>query len=63
MSSPCHEQDQPVFITRNEKGDMVVMSESHYERLQGLLDLYRKLGEAELQDAKGRKGNNPPQIV
>ena len=46
ISELCHSEDQPVFITRNGRGDLVVMSQAHYERLQSLLDVYQKLGEA-----------------
>ncbi len=37
ISELCHEEDQPVFITRNGRGDMVVMSQAHYERLQSII--------------------------
>lgn len=40
ISELCHTEEQPVFITRNGKGDMVVMSQAHYERLQSLIELY-----------------------
>jgi prevent-host-death family protein len=56
ISELCHTEEQPVFITRNGKGDMVVMSQAHYERLQSLIELYQKLGEAEVLDAAGEKG-------
>ena len=56
ISEICHAEDQPVFITRNGKGDMVVMSQAHYERIQSLIDLYQKLGEAEILDASGETG-------
>jgi len=56
ISELCHSEDQPVFITRNGKGDLVVMSQAHYERLQSLVELYRKLAEAECLDASGEKG-------
>lgn len=56
ISELCHTEDQPVFITRNGKGDMVVMSQAHYERLHGLIELYQKLSEAEILDAAGEKG-------
>ena len=56
ISELCHSEDQPVFITRNGKGDLVVMSQAHYERLQSLLDVYQKLGEAEFMDASGERG-------
>ena len=56
ISELCHTEEQPVFITRNGKGDLVVMSQAHYERLQSLIELYQKLGEAEVLDAGGEKG-------
>jgi prevent-host-death family protein len=56
ISELCHSENQPVFITRNGKGDMVVMSQAHYERIQSLLELYQKLGEAEALDASGQRG-------
>jgi prevent-host-death family protein len=56
ISKLCHSEDQPVFITRNGKGDMVVMSQAHYERLQSMIELYQKLGEAEVLDASGERG-------
>ena len=56
ISQLCHSEDQPVFITRNGKGDLVVMSQAHYESLQNLIELYRKLGDAESLDAAGEKG-------
>jgi len=55
ISELCHDEDQPVFITRNGRGDMVVMSHAYYERLQSILDLYKKLGEAEVLDASGEQ--------
>ncbi len=56
ISDLCHEERQPVFITRNGRGDMVVMSLADYERIHGLLELYDKLGEAEMLDATGEQG-------
>ena len=55
ISAICHRDDQPVFITRNGEGDLVVLSQAHYERLQAQLDLYRKLAEAEGQAARGAR--------
>ncbi len=56
ISELCHREDQPIFITRKGKGDLVVMSQAHYERLHSLLELYQKLGEAEALDASGEQG-------
>ena len=47
ISKICHEEHVPVFLTKNGEGDLVVMSIEDYEKLQALLELYQKLGEAE----------------
>ena len=56
ISRLCHRGGEPVFITRNGENDLVVMSQAHYDRLQAVLELYRKLGEAETQAARRAKG-------
>lgn len=63
ISELCHDEDQPVFITRNGKGDMVVMSHAYYERLQSIIELYKKLGEAEVLDASGEQGISHAQMM
>jgi len=47
ISALCHSSTEPVFITKNGYGDLVVMSMENYERQQTMLELYKKLGEAE----------------
>jgi prevent-host-death family protein len=37
ISAICHRNDEPVFITRNGEGDLVVLSQAHCERLQAKL--------------------------
>jgi prevent-host-death family protein len=56
ISELCHSEDQPIFITKKGKGDLVVMSQAHYERLNSVIELYQKLGEAEALDAAGEQG-------
>jgi prevent-host-death family protein len=56
LSQLCHDSDEPIFITRNGEGDMVLMSLAAYERLQAQLDLYRLLDEAETDVAAGDRG-------
>ena len=56
ISELCHAGNEPVFITRQGKGDMVVMGHAHYENLSNLIELYRKLDEAEALDASGDEG-------
>lgn len=52
ISEICHEGAEPVYITKNGKGDMVVMSMALYEEQQAKLELYQKLLEAESQSAR-----------
>ena len=47
ISEYCHQTGEPVFITKNGAGDMVVMSIKAYEKQQALIRLYAKLAEVE----------------
>jgi len=47
ISDLCHKTGEPVFITKNGYGDLVIMSMDTYERSQAMTDIYRKLGESE----------------
>lgn len=49
ISEICHKEAEPVFITKNGQGDLVVMSMALYEKQLALLDLYQKLSVAEAQ--------------
>lgn len=53
ISDFCRNTGEPVFITRNGAGDMVVLSIKEYERRQALIDLYGKLAEAEQEIVAG----------
>ncbi len=49
ISEFCHQYKEPVFITKNGKGDLAVLSIDTYEKLCGKFELYRLL-EAGLSD-------------
>ncbi|MDW7674718.1 MAG: type II toxin-antitoxin system Phd/YefM family antitoxin [Bacillota bacterium] len=53
ISELCHKCQEPVFITKNGYGDLVVMSIETYEREIARAELYRKLAEAEAQIENG----------
>lgn len=55
ISDVCHKEGEPVFLTKNGRGDMVVMSIAQYEKQQALLELYKKLGEAEIESQNKNK--------
>ena len=50
----CHDYAEPVFITKNGKGDLAVMSIETYEALTARFDLYAKLQEGLDDVAAGR---------
>ena len=58
ISEFCRTSREPVFITKNGVGDMVVLSIELYERLNAQLDVYAKLAEAEAEAAAGSEGVN-----
>ena len=47
ISKTVHETAQPVFLTKNGYGDMVVLSMESFEKLQFESEVYFKLQEAE----------------
>ena len=55
ISSFCRENREPVFITKNGQGDLVIMSMETFEMLNGKLDLYRLLDEGRTAAKAGRK--------
>lgn len=58
ISERCKNTNEPIFITKNGYGDMVLMSMETYQRTVAMADVYRKLmeAEAELTDHKGVDG-------
>ena len=53
ISAMCHRHNEPIFITKNGYGDMVVMSIETYEKTMFVNDVERKLAEAEEAIEKG----------
>ena len=51
ISRIVHETSQPVFLTKNGYGDMVVLSMEAFEKLQFESEVYFKLQEAEREAA------------
>ena len=45
ISEFCHKYSEPVYITKNGKGDLAVMSIETFERLVGKYELYKLLDE------------------
>jgi PHD/YefM family antitoxin component YafN of YafNO toxin-antitoxin module len=54
ISQMCQTSDEPIFITKNGYGDMVIMSMKIYEEKMLMLDVYSKLIAAEEQIKEGK---------
>lgn len=54
ISSMCHQSKEPIFVTKNGYGDMVIMSVKTYEEKLLMLDVYDKLIAAEEQLKEGK---------
>lgn len=57
ISKTVHETKQPVFLTKNGFGDMVVLSMEAYENLQFESEVYFKLKEAEINSMRYSVGD------
>lgn len=53
ISQMCHESHEPIYVTKNGYGDMVIMSIEAYERQMVLAEAEAKLAAAEEQVAAG----------
>lgn len=55
ISEACQNSKEPIYITKNGYGHLVVMSMETYEEKLAKADLYEKLAEAENQIKSGDK--------
>ena len=53
ISALCKKDNQPIYLTKNGEGDLVVMSMNAYSYREEMLDLREKLLEAEAQRLSG----------
>ena len=53
LSDMCRNSQEPVFITKNGYGDMVIMSMETYERMLFMNDIYSKLDAGEQSIREG----------
>ena len=51
----CKEKSEPVYLTKNGEGELVIMSIDAFEKREAILDLHAKLMEAEQQHLSGAK--------
>ena len=63
ISELAHNSNEPIFITKNGEGDLVVMSMPHFSNLQLKLELLTKLSVAQNQKAEGDTGRTLKQVM
>lgn len=54
ISDMCHKAEEPIYITKNGYGDMVIMSIEIYERAMRQLAMYRDIEISEQQVKNGQ---------
>lgn len=63
ISNIVHTNDEPVFLTKNGVGDMVVMSLEYYEKQLARIELYQKLTEARDEIIHGAAGKDAREVL
>ena len=54
ISEMCNATNEPIYITKNGYGDMVVMSMAAYEQRLARIDMYAKIMEGKAQADNGQ---------
>ena len=59
MSELCHSTEEPIFITKNGYGDMVIMSLETFEKNSGMSDFYSdvKFSKGKYSDLQKNSGH------
>lgn len=55
ISEKCKKTGEPIYLTKNGEGDLVVMSIDAFEKKQALLELKERLLDIELEQKNGAK--------
>ena len=54
ISEMCHRTDEPIFVTKNGYGDMVIMSIESYENKMKQIKIYEDIAISERQIKEGK---------
>ena len=55
ISEKCKQSGEPIYLTKNGEGDLVVMSVESFEKQQALIKLKERLFDIELEQRSGAK--------
>ncbi len=59
LSEMCNATNEPIYVTKNGYGDMVIMSMAAYEQQLARLDMYSKIMEGKAQADSGQLIDGP----
>ena len=62
ISEMCNATNEPIFVTKNGYGDMVVMSMATYEQQLAAVNMYKKIMEGKAQADRGELKDGPSVI-
>ena len=54
ISALCHEKDEPIYVTKNGRGDLAIMSIDAYEKIHDRLELYYLIEESFEAERQGK---------
>ena len=57
VSELCHHSDEPIYITKNGYGDMVLMSMELFETMRRRWEVYSEIERSEAQIRQGKTKN------
>ena len=63
ISEMCNATNEPIFITKNGYGDMVVMSMAAYEQQLARVDMYTRIMEGKAQADRGELLDGPAMLA
>ncbi len=63
LSEMCNASNEPIFVTKNGYGDMVVMSMTAYEKRLAQVEMYMKIMEGKAQADRGELVDGPAAIA
>ena len=63
LSEMCNASNEPIFVTKNGYGDMVVMSMVAYEQRLAQVEMYTKIMEGKAQADRGELLDGPETLA
>ena len=63
LSEICNSTNEPIFVTKNGYGDMVIMSMAAYEQRLAAIEMYKDIMEGKAQADRGELVDGPSALA